>query len=86
MRRRLAPLAAGFFLALIAGSVGGSPAHDGAAHSFYGTNVGGRTFNRPNVTSLTLSGKIVPYSSQPFFVDATATCAFDPSELRMSMK
>lgn len=77
MRRRLAAHAAGIFLALVAGSAGGSPAHAGAAHSFYGTNVGGRTFNRPNVTSLTLSGKIVPYSSQPFFVDATATCAFD---------
>lgn len=77
MRRRALSLAAGSLLTLAAGLAAPSPARAGAAFSFYGTNAGNRTFNRPNVDSASLSGKIVPYASQAFFTDATATCAID---------
>jgi hypothetical protein len=70
MRRGFGPLAA--VLALAAGA--SAPAFAASAYSFYGTNTNGRTFNRPTVGSPTLSGKIVAYSSQPFFVSAAATC------------
>ena len=76
MRSRRGPLAASLLLAsaLLSGS---APAFAGAAFSFYGTNAGGSTFNRPNVDSVSLSGKIVAFSSQPFFVDTVATCRVD---------
>jgi hypothetical protein len=74
MRRRVAPLAVLLLAAAASLAAPSAPAFAGAAYSFYGSNAGGRTFNRPNVGSPGLSGKIVAYSSQPFFVDANATC------------
>lgn len=56
------------------------PAGAQAALSFYGTNTGGPTFNRPNTVLLppppTLSGKITRYSSQALFTNATGSCSF----------
>lgn len=57
-------------------TLSGAPLLAGAAFSFYGTNVGGRTFNRPNPDGTSLSGKITRYSSQPLFLDASGTCRF----------
>lgn len=47
-----------------------------AAYAFYGTTIGGKTFNRPNMDLVSLSGKVTAYSTQPLFVDASATCRF----------
>lgn len=60
-------------------AVTSAPAGAQAAYSFHGTTAAGATFNRPN-TSLTpapaLSGKIVRYSSQALFTNATGICSF----------
>jgi hypothetical protein len=56
-----------------------APAIAQAAFSFYGTTVGGATFNRPNVNltpAPSLSGKTVRYSSQALFTNANGTCSF----------
>ncbi len=73
MRRLLPTLLAVALCAPLAAS----PAGAQAAFSFYGTNVGGPTFNRPN-TDLppALSGKVTHYSSQALFTNATGTCSF----------
>jgi hypothetical protein len=74
MRRRLETLAAIAICALLAAA----PAGAQAAFSFYGTNVGGSTFNRPNTVLVpppgSLSGIVTRYSSQPFFTNSTGTC------------
>lgn len=44
-----------------------------AGTTFYGTNQGQPTFNRPNGLA-TLSGRIVRYSVQPFFPNVDANC------------
>jgi hypothetical protein len=49
-------------------------ARAGAAFGFYGTTATGKTFNRPLPDRTALSGKVVGYGIQPFFVDADATC------------
>ena len=66
------------FAAVFCVSVGAAPAGAQAAFSFYGTNVSGPTFNRPNTVLVppTLSGKITRYSSQALFTNATGTCSF----------
>lgn len=63
-------------LVLLAGWLGGwvGPAWGQAAYSFYGSTATGKTLNRPNADATTLSGKIVSYAVQPFFVDRAATC------------
>ena len=56
-----------------------APVFAQAAFSFYGTTVGGATFNRPNTTPTpptTLSGKIVRYSSQALFTNSNGNCTF----------
>lgn len=68
-RQALPLLAAATLLALP-----GTPVEAAAAFSFYGTTATGLTFNRPNADTASLSGKIVGYGVQPFFVDANATC------------
>lgn len=71
--RRQAPLLA---LLLLFGLLAAArPAAAGAAFSFYGTTNTGRTFERPSIPGPGLSGKLVGYSAQPFFVDADATCS-----------
>lgn len=62
----------------ICASVAAAPAGAQAAFSFYGSNTGGPTFNRPNTVLVppTLSGKITRYSSQALFTNATGTCSF----------
>jgi len=66
-------LSAALAACLIA-ALGAAPARAGAAFSFYGTTESGGTFNRPNADGLALSGQVVGYSVQPFFVDANASC------------
>ncbi len=66
-------------LAVVFGAaVAAAPAGAQAAFSFYGTNVNGPTFNRPNTVLVppSLSGKITRYSSQALFTNATGTCSF----------
>lgn len=70
-RRTLLPAA---LAACLIAALGPAPARAGAAYSFYGTTDTGATFNRPNADGLALSGQVVGYSAQPFFVDANATC------------
>ncbi|MEO8196672.1 MAG: hypothetical protein ABI689_08115 [Thermoanaerobaculia bacterium] len=48
-------------------------AYGEAATTFYGTNQGQPTFNRPNGLA-SLSGRIVRYSVQPFFPNDDANC------------
>lgn len=72
MRRQAPLLALLLLLGLLASA---RPAAAGAAFSFYGTTATGRTFDRPAIPGPGLSGKTVGYSSQPFFVDANATCS-----------
>lgn len=48
-------------------------AYGEAATTFYGTNQGQPTFNRPNGLA-SLSGRIVRYSVQPFFPNVDANC------------
>ena len=76
MIRRAGPsaLLAALLLAAVL-ALGAAPAWAGAAFSFYGTTASGPTFNRPSADGLSLSGQIVAYAVQPFFVDADATCA-----------
>jgi len=64
-------------LALLAGAFSSAPLSAGAAFSFYGSNELGKTFNRPSPAGGTLTGKVVRYSIQPFFVDANATCRIE---------
>lgn len=52
------------------------PANASAAYAFYGTTIGGKTFNRPNMDLTSLSGKVTSYSTQPLFLDANGTCRF----------
>lgn len=59
---------------LVLGGAICEPVWGGAAFSFYGSNATGKTFNRPNADGSSLSGKIVAYAVQPFFVNAAATC------------
>ncbi len=68
-----APLAALLLAAAL--GLGAAPAWAGAAYSFYGTTASGPTFDRPTADGLGLSGQVVSYGVQPFFVDAEATCA-----------
>jgi hypothetical protein len=44
--------------------------------SYQGKNTGGPTFNRPNANGLALSGRIVPYQAQPFYLDSQDDCVF----------
>jgi hypothetical protein len=67
--RRLAPPVA-LLLALLAPERGEA----NAAFAFYGTTNTGKTFNRPTEDRTALTGKVVGYGVQPFFVDADATC------------
>ena len=60
-------------LALLA-PAGSAPAWANAAFAFYGTTQTGRTFNRPTEDRSALTGKVVGYGVQPFFVEADATC------------
>ncbi|MEO8276095.1 MAG: hypothetical protein ABI639_07730 [Thermoanaerobaculia bacterium] len=71
-------LAAGLACAGLALLAGASPAQAQAAFAFYGSNVGGGTFNRPNATlaPAALSGKITRYSSQALFTNANGGCTF----------
>ena len=62
---------------LLAAALAAAPLGAGSSFSFYGSNVGGRTFNRPQPEGGGLTGKIVRYALQPFFVDANATCRLE---------
>jgi len=70
--RRPIPLLA--LLLLLGSFASARPAAAGAAFSFYGTTNTGKTFERPSIPGPGLSGKVVGYGSQPFFVDANAVC------------
>jgi len=65
---------AALLLAASAVLAGAAPAAAAAAYSFYGTTGAGKSFNRPTADGLALSGKVVGYGVQPFFVDADASC------------
>ncbi|MCB1009048.1 MAG: hypothetical protein KDB94_09150 [Acidobacteria bacterium] len=67
-------LSAAFLACLLSALPAATPAWAGAAYSFYGTTATGATFNRPNGAGNALSGEMVGYGVQPFFVDADATC------------
>jgi hypothetical protein len=74
MRRSLRTLPA---LALLGAALTGAPLRAGTSFSFYGTNDGGKTFNRPSTDGGALTGKLVRFAVQPFFVDANATCRLE---------
>jgi len=67
-------LSAALLTSLISALPAATAAWAGAAYSFYGTTESGPTFNRPNEAGNALSGQVVTYSVQPFFVDADASC------------
>jgi hypothetical protein len=58
-------------------AVSAAPLQAGASFAFYGTNVGGPTFNRPTGNGSSLTGKITRYSVQPFFLNSSGSCIID---------
>ena len=64
-------------LALLGATLASAPLRAGTSFSFYGTNDGGKTFNRPSPDGGSLTGKVVRLAVQPFFVDANGTCRLE---------